>query len=96
MKLSLNFYLFCGIRYHQVAKMADTAMDNSGRLVKMEVDYSNTCDTKIPECKKLASEGKLHDALDQLLALEKLTRTVKYTLLQESKKYLYIYICMET
>lgn len=58
--------------------MADNAMDNSGRLVKMEVDYSSTCDTKIPECKKLASEGKLHDALDQLLALEKLTRTVKY------------------
>ncbi|KYN28110.1 26S proteasome non-ATPase regulatory subunit 12 [Trachymyrmex cornetzi] len=51
-------------------------MDNSGRLMKMEVDYSNTCDIKIPECKKLASEGKLHDALDQLLALEKLTRTV--------------------
>lgn len=51
-------------------------MDNSGRLMKMEVDYSNTCDVKIPECKKLASEGKLHDALDQLLALEKLTRTV--------------------
>ncbi|KYN41608.1 26S proteasome non-ATPase regulatory subunit 12 [Trachymyrmex septentrionalis] len=56
--------------------MAEAIMDNSGRLMKMEVDYSNTCDTKIPECKKLASEGKLHDALDQLLALEKLTRTV--------------------
>lgn len=55
-------------------------MDNSGRLVKMEVDYSSNCDIKIPECKKFASEGKLHDALDQLLALEKLTRTVKYTL----------------
>lgn len=73
--------MFCEIRYHQVAKMADAAMDNSGRLVKMEVDYSITCDTKIPECKKLASEGKLHDALDQLLALEKLTRTVEYILL---------------
>ncbi|XP_018301013.1 26S proteasome non-ATPase regulatory subunit 12 [Mycetomoellerius zeteki] len=56
--------------------MAEAIMDNSGRLMKMEVDYSNTCDVKIPECKKLASEGKLHDALDQLLALEKLTRTV--------------------
>ncbi|XP_031845854.1 regulatory particle non-ATPase 5 [Nomia melanderi] len=41
----------------------------------MEVDYSSICDVKIPECKKLASEGKLHDALDQLLALEKQTRT---------------------
>jgi len=58
--------------------MTDAAMDNSGRLMKMEVDYSSTCDTKIPECKKLALEDKLHDALDQLLALEKLTRTVKY------------------
>lgn len=55
--------------------MTDAAMDNSGRLMKMEVDYSNNCDTKIPECKKLAQEDKLHDALDQLLALEKLTRT---------------------
>ncbi|XP_012532414.1 26S proteasome non-ATPase regulatory subunit 12 [Monomorium pharaonis] len=56
-------------------EMAEAAMDNSGKLVKMEVDYSSTCDVKIPECKKLAAEGKLHDALDQLLALEKLTRT---------------------
>ncbi|KAJ8967602.1 hypothetical protein NQ314_002720 [Rhamnusium bicolor] len=30
---------------------------------------------KIPECQKLAKSGKLHDALDQLLALEKQTRT---------------------
>lgn len=71
--------------------MAEATMDNSGRLMKMEVDYSSTCDIKIPECKKLASEGKLHDALDQLLALEKLTRTVKYTLILQSRKF-YIYI----
>lgn len=50
---------------------------DSGKIVKMEVDYSSNCDVKIPECKKLAREGKLHDALDQLLALEKLARTVK-------------------
>lgn len=54
--------------------MPEGTMDG-GRIMKMEVDYSNNCDTKIPECKKLAREGKLHDALDQLLALEKLTRT---------------------
>ncbi|XP_015439026.1 PREDICTED: 26S proteasome non-ATPase regulatory subunit 12 [Dufourea novaeangliae] len=54
--------------------MLGNTMD-SGKLVKMEVDYSSNCDVKIPECKKLAQEGKLHDALDQLLALEKLTRT---------------------
>lgn len=55
--------------------MADTATE-AGKIVKMEVDYSSNCDTKIPESKKMAREGKMHDALDQLLALEKLTRTV--------------------
>lgn len=48
---------------------------DSGKIVKMEVDYTSTCDEKIPECEKLAKAGKLHDALDQLLALEKQTRT---------------------
>lgn len=57
--------------------MADTATEG-GKIVKMEVDYSSNCDTKIPECKKMAREGKMHDALDQLLALEKLTRTVGF------------------
>ncbi|CAD6241392.1 GSCOCG00002718001-RA-CDS [Cotesia congregata] len=55
--------------------MTDPTTTDSGRIVKMEVDYSSNCDVKIPECKKLAQEGKLHDALDQLLILEKLTRT---------------------
>ncbi|KAL3272938.1 hypothetical protein HHI36_014396 [Cryptolaemus montrouzieri] len=54
--------------------MENIATD-SGKIVKMEVDYTPTCDEKIPECKKLASQGKLHDALEQLLALEKQTRT---------------------
>ncbi|XP_043252443.1 26S proteasome non-ATPase regulatory subunit 12 [Colletes gigas] len=53
--------------------LPETAMD-SGKM-KMELDYSSNCDTKIPECKKLAREGKLYDALDQLLVLEKLART---------------------
>lgn len=48
---------------------------DSGKIVKMEVDYSSNCDEKIPECKKLAKSGKIHDALEQLLALEKQTRT---------------------
>lgn len=56
--------------------MAENATTDSGRIVKMEVDYSSTCDEKIPECQKLAKEGKVHDALDTLLALEKQTRTV--------------------
>lgn len=55
--------------------MADINATESGKIIKMEVDYSSNCDTKIPECKKLAGDGKIHDALDQLLALEKLTRT---------------------
>ncbi|XP_075230968.1 regulatory particle non-ATPase 5 [Lycorma delicatula] len=46
-----------------------------GQIVKMEVDYSSTCDEKIPQCKKLATEGKMHDALDMLLSLEKQART---------------------
>ncbi|XP_014284688.1 26S proteasome non-ATPase regulatory subunit 12 [Halyomorpha halys] len=55
--------------------MGDSNLGTEGRIVKMEVDYSATCDEKIPECKKMAAEGKLHDALDILLALEKQTRT---------------------
>lgn len=58
--------------------MTEPTTTDSGRIVKMEVDYSSNCDVKIPECKKLAQEGKLHDALDQLLVLEKLTRTVSW------------------
>ncbi|KAK5641305.1 hypothetical protein RI129_009852 [Pyrocoelia pectoralis] len=49
---------------------------DSGKIIKMEVDYSSTCDEKIPEYTKMAGMGKLHDALDGLLALEKQTRTV--------------------
>ncbi|KAB0793513.1 hypothetical protein PPYR_13133 [Photinus pyralis] len=49
---------------------------DTGKIIKMEVDYSSTCDEKIPEYTKMASMGKLHDALDGLLALEKQTRTV--------------------
>ncbi|XP_014295397.1 26S proteasome non-ATPase regulatory subunit 12 [Microplitis demolitor] len=55
--------------------MAEPVTTDTGRLVKMEVDYTSNCDVKIPECKKLAQDGKIHDALDQLLVLEKLTRT---------------------
>lgn len=55
--------------------MGDNTATESGKIVKMEVDYSATCDTKIPECKALAASGKIHDALDALLALEKQTRT---------------------
>ncbi|XP_053988292.1 26S proteasome non-ATPase regulatory subunit 12 [Hylaeus anthracinus] len=48
---------------------------SSSDLTKTMADYTAVCDAKIPECELMAREGKLHDALDQLLALEKLTRT---------------------
>ncbi|XP_050539669.1 26S proteasome non-ATPase regulatory subunit 12 [Daktulosphaira vitifoliae] len=48
---------------------------DSGRMVKMEVDYSATCDEKISVAESLATSGKLQEALDVLLALEKQTRT---------------------
>lgn len=47
----------------------------SDLLFNVQVDYSSTCDEKIPTCKELAAKGKIHDALDQLLTLEKQTRT---------------------
>ncbi|XP_050393713.1 26S proteasome non-ATPase regulatory subunit 12 [Patella vulgata] len=46
-----------------------------GKLQKMEVDYSSTVDEKLPKCEKLAKQGKLSDAIDTLLSLEKQTRT---------------------
>lgn len=53
--------------------MADTGSED--RVQKMEVDYSSTVEEKIPKCEKLAKQGKLTEALDILLTLEKQTRT---------------------
>ncbi|KAI1292302.1 26S proteasome non-ATPase regulatory subunit 12 [Halotydeus destructor] len=55
--------------------MAEEIFNENGRIVKMEVDYSTTVDEKLPVCEKLAKEGKLNEALDILLALEKQART---------------------
>lgn len=49
-----------------------------GRLVKMEVDYSTTCDEKIPEAQKMAKDGRVQEAVDSLMVLEKQTRTVSW------------------
>jgi 26S proteasome regulatory subunit N5 len=49
----------------------------SGEIVKMEVDYSITCDEKLPQIHAMAKEGKLQEALEALLVLEKQTRTVR-------------------
>lgn len=50
-------------------------MATTTQTQKMEVDYSTAVNDKIPECEKLAKAGKLTEALDSLLALEKQTRT---------------------
>ncbi|KAG7302868.1 26S proteasome non-ATPase regulatory subunit 12 [Plutella xylostella] len=52
-----------------------SGLDASGKIVKMEVDYSTTCDEKIPMWKSWAAQGRIQEAIDQLLALEKQTRT---------------------
>ncbi|XP_022313454.1 26S proteasome non-ATPase regulatory subunit 12-like [Crassostrea virginica] len=56
--------------------MADTGDE---KQQKMEVDYSSTVDEKLPKCEKLAKQGKLTEALDSLLSLEKQTRTAADT-----------------
>ncbi|ESP03883.1 hypothetical protein LOTGIDRAFT_212047 [Lottia gigantea] len=50
-----------------------------GKLQKMDVDYSSTVDEKLPKCEKLAKQGKLSEALDTLLSLEKQARTASDT-----------------
>lgn len=64
---------------------------SDGKLVKMEVDYSNTVDQALPECQEMArvrnddqyiiltlsiQTGNVKGAFDKLLSVEKLTRTV--------------------
>ena len=53
-------------------RIADIMMEG-GKVIKMEVDYSETVAKKIPEAKKLA-ESNLEGALEMLMALEKQTR----------------------
>merc|ERR1719400_2899952 len=50
-------------------------MADGATMVKMEVDYSATCDEKLPKAHELAGQGKLTEALDMLMSLEKQTRT---------------------
>jgi len=47
----------------------------SGEIVKMEKDYKEECDEKLPKIKQLAATGKLNEALAELLVLEKQART---------------------
>ena len=45
-------------------------MMEGGKVIKMEVDYSETVAKKIPEAKKLA-ESNLNEAMEMLINLEK-------------------------
>ncbi|KAL2911978.1 proteasome regulatory particle subunit [Polyrhizophydium stewartii] len=46
-----------------------------GKIEKMEKDWSSVVDTQLPETEKLAKSGKLGEAIEQLMVLEKQTRT---------------------
>ncbi|XP_078035231.1 regulatory particle non-ATPase 5 [Augochlora pura] len=61
----------------------------------MEVDYSSICEVKIPEYKKLARNGMLYNALGQLLALEKQTRTAEDMVCTSQILVAIVQICME-
>jgi len=50
-------------------------MADGGTAVKMEVDYSETCDKKLPEAEQVAASGRLDEALELLAGLEKQTRS---------------------
>ncbi|KAA0200092.1 hypothetical protein HAZT_HAZT002954 [Hyalella azteca] len=58
-----------------VPKKGESIVVDGGRLVKMEVDYSTTCDEKIPVAYRMAEEGNVAEAVESLMGLEKQTRT---------------------
>ena len=60
----------------------------SGEIVKMEIDYEVTCNDRLPQIHAVAKAGKLQEALDQLLALEKQTRTVRTETERQKKQIL--------
>ncbi|KJE98064.1 proteasome 26S non-ATPase subunit 12 [Capsaspora owczarzaki ATCC 30864] len=49
-------------------------MADEERAVKMEEDLSGVVDARLPEIQSLSESGKVNEAVDQLLALEKQTR----------------------
>uniref|UniRef100_A0A8C9WFN8 Proteasome 26S subunit, non-ATPase 12 n=1 Tax=Scleropages formosus TaxID=113540 RepID=A0A8C9WFN8_SCLFO len=53
----------------------DRSERSDGKIVKMEIDYSSTVDVRLPECEKMAKAGRLQEAIESLLSLEKQTRT---------------------
>ncbi|CAO3695950.1 unnamed protein product [Rhizopus stolonifer] len=47
---------------------------SDGRLEKMDKDFSPQVDALFPETEALAKQGKINEALDKLLSLEKQAR----------------------
>ncbi|GAV05535.1 hypothetical protein RvY_15653 [Ramazzottius varieornatus] len=45
-----------------------------GKLIKMEVDYADTVATQLPKAEQMAKAGKLTEAIDELLIIEKQCR----------------------
>jgi hypothetical protein len=56
-------------------KINEIISEGTGQIVKMEVDCSAVVDEKMPQVEKFAKEGKLTEAMDLLLSLEKQTRS---------------------
>ncbi|XP_064405875.1 26S proteasome non-ATPase regulatory subunit 12-like [Halichondria panicea] len=67
-----------------------------GRLVKMEEDYSDTVDKRLPECTEMAQNGRLHDALESLLSLEKTTRTANDSISTGRVMKAIVQLCFDT
>lgn len=51
-------------------------MAEEDRMIKMEIDYTETVAKVIPACEALAADNKLNEAIEKLLVLEKQTRAV--------------------
>jgi len=66
-----------------------------GTVVKMEVDYSSTCDEKLPQAESLAAAGKLTEAMDILTGLEKQCRTGSDTHSNGRVLVLTVRLCMQ-
>lgn len=73
-----------------------TKMPIEGALEKMEVDYSSTVDEKLPELIKKAEGGSFDDALEELIGLEKLTRTASDAISTGRVLVAIVQICFHT
>lgn len=65
-----------------MATITDVFRADAEESRKMETNYSDVCDEKIPKFKEMADNGKFIEAIDGLLSLEKQTRTVRVILIE--------------